>query len=145
MNRNIFRLLLLVPVSCLILSALEVFGNHENWPIEALTYDEWFINQPLADTAYILNRIGIAALLLMLISTIGLLLFWSPSRYIYVLSIFVALLAESPIFGNMDLPILIGKYQPILESVTGIASGMIIALLFTNPIKGYFIKENKDT
>lgn len=84
--------------------------------------------------------IGLAGIgiLYVLYTLIGLLLFWSMARHVYVAGYILFL----PLYPLMGYSVYSGMAQSI-NDVTMVLSGVLICLAYTSPVKGYFEKPNR--
>src|SRR5207245_1876001 len=126
MSRNHLRVLFLLPVILGSIGAADILGIQPKWPPEAQAYVQWYASQPLTLTAFLLNRAAFAGLLALVASTIGLVFFWSPARYIYVAALLLTFLGEVT-----DIPTLVGGWTKLLEAVAQTLIGVNVALVFT--------------
>jgi hypothetical protein len=78
-------------------------------------------------------RLALVGLVGMLVSTIGLLLFWSPARYVYIASIFCVLPDQFT-----ALPTLITGWENLLDNFGQLSIGLNIGLVFAQPGRRYF-------
>ena len=132
MSKSLLRILFLIPVIAGLLAATSFFGNH-SLPQPAEEYLRWYMNQPLEGAELILNRMALIGLVGMVASTIGLIMFWSPARYIYLVSLLLALSDQA-----VTLPVLISGWENFLDNVAQISIGLNLGLLFSMPGRTYF-------
>lgn len=81
------------------------------------------------------NMLGLITILTLVISWVGLFLFWNPARWMYLAAIVVPLL-YSAFFSFTILP-------PVSDAIgilSALLGGAILALIFCSPIKKQFIK-----
>jgi hypothetical protein len=78
----------------------------------------------------ILLAAGIPLILLVLVSSIGLFVFWRPARILYVVTIVAGLLL-TPFFG----PYVDAGWGRVFEDAAVIVSGVILALIYLSPLK----------
>lgn len=133
MNRATVRVLFLVPLVIAVLGTMSIFGDHSGWPQPAQIYLNWYRSQPLSGTVLFLNRAALLGLLGLALSTVGLLFFWSPARYVYLASLVLVLFGEIP-----DIPILASGWENLLNAVGNIVVGTNVALMFAGPAVQYF-------
>ena len=138
MSRAQLRILFLLPVIFGVAGAFGFFGGQTAWPEPAQAYFQWYLNQPLPPTGFFLNRAAAIGLLGLLLSTAGLLIFWSPARYIYLASLLLTFLGEVP-----DVPVLVGGWGKLLEVWAQTLIGVNLALIFFSPGKQYFSSSSK--
>jgi hypothetical protein len=60
-------------------------------------------------------------------------MFWSPARYIYLVSLLLALSDQA-----VTLPVLISGWENFLDNVAQISIGLNLGLLFSMPGRTYF-------
>jgi hypothetical protein len=135
---NIFRTVLIIHIAAFVLGVFGVFSPVTNWPDHALIYADWYQSQPTSQTDYIINRIAIASLIVMLLSAFFMLFFFSLARYFYIASILVATLTMLPVLYTKFDPVLLGGYTTFLNQVTAITAGIIMTLIFTEPLASRF-------
>ena len=135
MNRATLRVVFLVPIIVTFLGAMNIFGDHSGWPQPAEAYLNWYRSQPLSGIELVLNRVSLLGLLGLALSTIGLLFFWSPARFAYIVSLVLILFGEAPI-----VPILAGGWEHLLNAIGNIVVGAVVVLVFTGPAAQYFHK-----
>ena len=83
MTKALFRFVLLVPAIAIILGVwIMFFGDNSSWPDAARQYFEWYVAQPLTPYEFWRSKIGLLGLLGTLVSTLGIVLFWSPAIYL---------------------------------------------------------------
>ena len=126
MTRNHLRVLFILPLVLTVLGIVVIETAPEKWPQPAHDYLQWNLSQKLAPVYYLLNRVAIVGLLGLAASTIGLMLFWAPARYIYVASLLLTLGGDLA-----DIPLLIDGWAKVLESIAQTLIGVNIALIFT--------------
>jgi hypothetical protein len=125
-TRNQLRVLFIVPLVLTVLGILIIETAPQRWPQAARDYLQWNLSQKLTPVYYLLNRAAIVGLLGLVASTIGLMLFWGPARYIYVASLLLT------IGGDLaDIPLLVDGWAKVLESTAQTLIGLNIALIFT--------------
>jgi hypothetical protein len=95
-----------------------------------------------AITAYdmILLAFGIPLILLFLVSSIGLFLFWRPARILYVVTI-VAGFVLTPIFG----PYVDAGWGRIFEDAAVVVSGVILGLVYFTPLREMYDRPARAT
>jgi len=140
MNRAILRIFFLVPVACLALDAISVFGSHPDWPQPALDYLAWYRSTPLMGAAFIANRIALIGFVGLLVSSIALVVFWSPARYLYAASWVLILVGD-----YVDLPMLAGGWETILDDLAKLFAGANVVLMFSSVGAQYFTRANGRT
>jgi hypothetical protein len=133
MTRNQLRVLFILPLVLTVLGIVVIETAPEKWPQAARDYLQWNLSQKLAPVYYLLNRAAIVGVLGLVASTIGLMLFWGPARYIYVASLLLT-------FGGdlADIPLLIDGWAKVLESIAQTLIGLNIALIFTGESARHF-------
>lgn len=138
MTRFQLRILFLLPVVLGVVAALGIFGAHPQWPEPAQAYLAWFLQEPLTPMAFLLNRASAVGLLGVLISTVGLLFFWGPSRYTYLVSLLLSFLGAVP-----DVPVLVGGWDYLIDGVVQTLLGINVALIFSGSGRQYFFATRK--
>jgi len=133
MRRNQLRVLFIVPIILGAIGAADIFGTHAGWPSEAQAYFQWYLSQPLSATAFLVNRAAVAGLIGIVLSTIGLLCFWSPARYLYLAALLLSFSGEVT-----DVPVLVGGWVKLLEAIAQTLIGVNLALIFTAPGASHF-------
>ena len=134
MTKALFRFVLLVPAIAIILGVwIMFFGDKSSWPDAARQYFEWYVAQPLTPYEFWRSKIGLLGLLGTLVSTLGIVLFWSPARYIYVASAVVIVIANVP-----EAPVVVGGWVPFFDDVAQIFIGVSVALMFSEPAASWF-------
>ena len=137
MTKLRFRIFILVPAISLLLGMWIILGREApNWPEPAMQYLAWY--QGSAPTAFEFwtPRIGLLAMLGVVASSVGVLLFWSPARYFYVAFALLAVIAEVP-----TTPVLVGMPDVFLDNVTKIFIGICLALMFSQPCAAWFTRD----
>ncbi|HEY6281558.1 MAG TPA: hypothetical protein VIW72_07200 [Burkholderiales bacterium] len=140
MNRAILRIFFLVPAAFLALDAISVFGSHPDWPQPALDYLAWYRSTPLMGAAFIANRIAMVGFVGLLVSSIALVVFWSPARYLYAASLVLILVGD-----YIDLPMLAGGWETILDDLAKLFAGANAVLMFSSIRAPYFTRANSRT
>ena len=135
MNRAILRIFFLIPMVCLALDAISVFGSHPTWPQPALDYLAWYRSTPLMGAAFVANRIAMVGFVGLIVSSIALVVFWSPARYIYVASLVLLLVGD-----YVDLPMLVGGWEIILDDLAKLFAGANVVLMFSGIGAQYFAR-----
>jgi hypothetical protein len=140
MNRASLRIVFLLPavIGCFI--AIGMFGEHADWPRPAQVYLDWYTREPLLGTDLLFNRVALVGVLGLVLSTVGLLFYWSPARYAYLLSLVLSLFGEAP-----GVPVIAGGVVHLLDVVANIGAGAVIALVFFGPASHYFHKADGET
>jgi hypothetical protein len=135
MNKNLARFLFLFPLVAGFLGAFHMFGDR-HLPPQAQQYFEWFVHQPHSDVSFFFNRLAFAGLVGLALSTIGLLFFWKPAKYIYVLSLLLVLPDQAP-----AIPVLVTGFEHFLDNLVEIMVGLNIGLIFSQPVSSYFSRQ----
>ena len=135
---NIFRIILIIHIVTFFLGVFGVFSPEDNWPDPALIYADWYHSQTISQTDFIINRIAVASLIVMLLSSFFMLFFYSLARYFYIAALLVATLTMLPVFYTNYEPVLLGGYTAFLNQVTAITAGIIMTLIFTEPVASSF-------
>ena len=129
MNKNLFHLLLALPIVLISLSLIRSGMVHYSWPDEAVAYLNWYRSQPLSNTELLVIPIANGGLVLFVLSTIGLMMFWPPSRYLYVASIIMVFAGDA--VSAMGVPVVFGGWDALLDSLSSILVGINIGLVFS--------------
>ena len=133
MSKSLLRSFFLLPVIAGLLAVTSSFGHH-SLPQPAEEYLRWYMSsQPLEGSELILNRMALVGLAGIVASTIGLIMFWSPARYIYIASLLFALSDQV-----VTLPILVTGWENFLDNVAQIAIGLNLGLMFSMPGRTHF-------
>lgn len=140
MNRAILRIFFLIPAVCLALDAISVFSSHPDWPQPALDYLAWYRSTPLFGAAFIANRIALIGFAGLLVSSLALVFFWSPARYIYVTSWVLILVGD-----YVDLPMLAGGWEIILDDLAKLFAGANVVLMFSGVGAQFFMRADGRT
>lgn len=135
---NIFRIVLVIHIVAFLIGAFGVFSSETNWPDSALIYADWYRSQTISQIDFIINRIAVASLIVMLLSSFFMLFFFSLARYFYVAALMVATLTMLPVLYDNYEPVLLGGYTAFLDQVTAITAGIIMTLIFTEPVASRF-------
>lgn len=136
MTKFYFRVVVAMPLVAVLLTMWIAFsGVRPDWPEPALQYVAWYQNSLPTPFEYWIARLGMLGLVGLLISSLGVILLWSPARFLYVVSVVVAVVAEIP-----GTPVLIGMPEILLDNVAKIFLGVTIALIFTHPCAEWFTK-----
>lgn len=133
MSKLLARILFFIPMLIMALGLLSALGHEVALPKPAQDYLSWYLNQPLDVWHWLVNRIAAAGILGLVLSTFGLMFFWPPARYFYVVSTVFMML------GNIsDVPILETSYQLIIDDMLGIFVGLNIGLIFSVSMVRFF-------
>lgn len=138
MSKSLLRVFFIIPLIAGLLAIFSTFGDR-SLPPPAQEYFQWFISQPLVGVQWLSNRIALVGLVGVFTSTFGLLLFWSPSRYIYAGSVFLLLPDQFA-----ALPTLVTGLENLLDNLAQIIIGLNIGLIFTSPGRSYFFQGRKE-
>ena len=84
----------------------------------------------------LISNISYLALAATLISFVGLMFFWNPSRHIYAVSFALNL----PLLPFMGTHIASGTYQMFYD-LGVVLAGAILALLYYSPVRQYFVSK----
>jgi len=139
MTKLRFRILVLIPAISILLGMWVILGRENpDWPAPAIQYLQWY--QSTAPTAFEFwsARIGMLALLGILVSSVGVLFLWSPARYAYLAFALLAVIAEAP-----TTPVLVGMPDVLLDNLSKIFLGICLALMFTQPCAAWFVRRQK--
>ena len=137
MNKPLLRALFLIPVIVGGLEALSIFGDRA-MPQQAQDYLRWYLSQPLKGSELVVNRLGMIGLFGIASSTLGLLFFWSPARYVYLASLLLVLPNEFVV-----VPTLITGWENFLDNVGQITIGLNLGLMFSQPGATYFLSKHR--
>ena len=122
---NVVRTLLIAPVVLGLLVIGLSIVSPMSWPIPAQVYLKWYISHPMSTIFSIFNRLAFAGIVGILFSTFAVLLSWSTSRYIYLISVIATLL------GNIvDAPFLCGGLSTLIEDICSMFLGMNLLIMF---------------
>ena len=139
MTRLRFRILVLIPAISLLLAMWIILGRAApDWPAPAMQYLTWYQGSAPTTFEFWSARIGLLALLGIVASSVGVLLFWSPARYSYLAFALLAVIAEVP-----TTPVLVGMPDVLLDNLAKIFLGICLALMFTPPCAAWFARGPK--
>ena len=133
MSKLYFRLLVLLSVSTSILSAIVP----SIWPNEqALLLEAYLPETEMTDTMMWVSVVAIAVYaVLYIVETIALLLFVSWAKPLFIVLIVLAM----PLYLLMDVTVATPLVQ-FFYDVGMFCSGMLLVLLYTDPVAEYFKK-----
>jgi hypothetical protein len=133
MNRTIARVIFLLPLLLVCgVIAWSVLDDRAAWPVASQEYLFWYRAQ-LPETKLLFNGIGSLGLFVFVLSTIGLVLFWSPARYAYVVSVVLLIGGDIP-----AIPVLASGPGYFLNQVSTLALGLTLGMLFLDPVAQLF-------
>ena len=90
--------------------------------------------------ALIANRIAMVGFVGLLVSSVALVFFWSPARYLYVASWILILVGD-----YVDLPMLAGGWETILDDLAKLFAGANVVLMFSSVGAQYFARADGRT
>jgi hypothetical protein len=135
MTKMSFRVLVSIPaVVTIVAIALMLVREHSDWPAPALQYEAAVRLMPFTSAEKWITLLSIGSLLGAIASTVGLVLFWSPARYAYLLFVVCAVLVDIPL-----TPVLVGMPEAFLDNVAKFLFGLCLGLIFTEPCKSWFV------
>ena len=131
--KTVFRVLVVGEIVLGVLSILVYSFTQFTLPEPLRAYEE--MDSQTAVTARELILVALAALLLVLIliSSIGLILFWRPARTLFAFTVIFGLLI-TPFFG----PHVNTGWDTPLEEAASIITGIILALAYYSPLSVLF-------
>jgi len=137
MNIHAFRGLVLVTLAISIISAiLCIYMPTEATVAYYVFYGDNYIIEEPSLFIYITYLIGIT---LMIISVVGLLKTWQPSRFIFICSYIFMLPGYF-----IEPPLIYSPISQILYDLGMIGSGAIVAISFLEPMNSLFIKKSNN-
>lgn len=135
MSPNVFRILVVASVLLSVLSGLFDFL----WADDVTLQIKEFASEvePLWSDYKSSLVFGVATLstIILVISFIGLLIFWSPARYLYLANFLLTI----PFIPFLGTAVMSGP-EKTLQDIANISSGLIVALIFFSPIKERFVR-----
>ncbi len=136
MNRTVARLIFLLPLLLVfVLFGWSLLDDRSTWPVAAQEYLYWFRSQP-AETALAFSSLGLLGVIALILSTIGLVLFWPPARYLYLVSAVLALMGDIP-----TIPILVSAPGYVLNQASTLALGVTVTVIFFGPANKFFERD----
>ncbi len=137
MIKHVFRFAIIAYL--VFLGAFVIVGLRtiRGFPPEALHYVEWYAQIPMDRAEAITNRLGIASLIVSVISAIALLFYYRPAR----IGFFIAVLISEFCDLFIKNPLLTTGTLSVLDSMASFFSGAIIALAYFSPIKDHFSRK----
>lgn len=113
-----------------IVYVLLVMYLQPNYPAQVVSYQRWWLQQPLSTSAMVGTWIGYSGLALTTISAIALALFQRWARFLFLLGMAAQLLSECLI----DLPVLLPGILAFCNSIMGILAGLVLALSYSGTL-----------
>jgi len=139
MTKTAFRIIAIIPVITILLGGWAMLvGDRTGWPEPAMQYLTWYMSSPPTELEYWMPRLGMVGLIGIVVTSIGVILLWRPSRYLYAISALIAVIAEVP-----TTPVLVGMPEVMLDNIAKIFLGICLGLMFTQPVKGWFLQGEK--
>jgi hypothetical protein len=131
-TRNQLRILFALPVllTFIVIAMFEL--GRATWPPESTAYFRWYINQPSSQLDFLMNRLGLVGLVGLFAASIGLMLFWSPARYVYVFALVLTFAGD---FSSV--PGLVGGWSKVIESIAQTLIGINIDWSFRLRVLNY--------
>jgi len=140
MNKNIFRLLVLVFVSLTIIALLDALVLEQQYPKSAVPYLEWFYALPRSPLQLMLPYIGLFLISIVMLSSIGMMLFNNIARHVFTIAtIFLAIL-DAIIGLSLGVPQMFTLITIITGGIASYIVGAIIALSYWSNISENFVK-----
>jgi hypothetical protein len=134
MTKLAFRIVVLAPFIATIVGAWVISGaERADWPEPAVRYLAWYRSSAPTTFEFWTARLGLVGLVGMLVSSIGVVLLMSWARYVYVLSVAAAIVAELH-----TTPVLVNFPDALLDNLSKLGAGLSIALMFTSPCADWF-------
>ncbi|HHJ35821.1 MAG TPA: hypothetical protein ENJ87_08635 [Gammaproteobacteria bacterium] len=135
MSKNIFRTIVLLIFVIAILSG--VLGYY--YPTKATLefYEFYYSVHAATEDSILITATFFVGAILMIGSLIGILLFWRPSRWLYIIS-YILLIPSYYI----EPTFIYSPTSKILYDIGMIGSGVILAAMFLEPINSMFNKKS---
>jgi hypothetical protein len=102
-------------------------------PEELQAYEQAVAEAGYTTREWVLLGVGIVLLILVLISSIGLFVFWRPARLFYLLTL-IAGVALAPFYG----PYVDAGWGTLFQEAAMIISGVILALIYYSPLRDLY-------
>ena len=104
---------------------------------EPAKYQKWFLWQPLTTIENVENWIGLIGEMILVISSIGLLIFKNWARIGYTIAIPLCVLTQ-----YTTTPFLVWGWQMILSDLITLCLGVIVTVIWSKPINSLFKEES---
>ena len=134
MKTNTYKLLLLITLIFSQVSWLSSLYYPNDFALIVYTY--YIDNKLVVEEPLFIYLSYYAGMALMAISTIGMLLFWSIARVLFIFSFFLIV----PGYFT-QIPLLYSPIMEILYDLSMIGSGVILSVSFLEPINSFYIKK----
>lgn len=133
--KTLFRLLVIGEIVLGILTIIVHTLTESTLPPPLLEYVESQPSGSITGLDIFLFAAAAGILIMLVVSSVGLLVFWRPSRLLYLLTLVVALLI-APLLG----PEVNTGWEAPFDEAASVVSGAILALAYFSPIKVLFEK-----
>ena len=140
MNRNVFRVLVLIFIVLLATILLDAFVLIQEYPESALAYLEWFYAFPRTPLETILPYIGLGMIGVTMISTVGMMFFVNIARHAFSISIVILIIIDSVLGISLGVPQMFSVITLTTNGLSSLIAGLIIALSYWSEIGNEFKK-----
>lgn len=135
MNKHVFRSI--VVITFIISVSSFVLGYFYPSDLIASFYQFYYANHTGDPSSILLNSLSYTSLLFLIVSVVGMIMFWAPSRILFVISYIIIL----PHYF-IEPPLIYSPLSKILYDIGMIGSGVILAIMYLEPINSLFNKKS---
>jgi hypothetical protein len=133
LTKRALRFLIVAEILLAIIGGVLTVFTTSLLPEELQVYEQAVAEADYTAREWVLLGVGIALLVLVLISSIGLFVFWRPARLLYLMTLIVGVLL-APFYG----PYVDAGWGTLFEEVAMIISGVILALIYYSPLRDLY-------
>jgi len=130
-----FRALLAILFVVVVVALYLVHFATMELPEMAVLYIQWWRSQPLGTLQQLALQYGTPIHVVWLLSLVGLALFWSPARYVFLLCFMIVIFREA----LSPAPVVIPSEFVVLDNIIAVLSGMVLLAMYSKPINEMFV------
>jgi hypothetical protein len=133
LTKRALRFLLVAEILLAITGGIVTVFTESLLPDELQAYEQAVSEADVTTREWVLLGVGIVLLVFLLVSSIGLFVFWRPARLLYFCTV-IGGLALTPFYG----PYVDAGWGTLFQEMAMIVSGVILALIYCSPLRDLY-------
>ena len=133
LTKRALRFLLVAEILLAITGGIVTVFTESLLPAELQAYEQAVSEADVTTREWVLLGVGIVLLVFLLVSSIGLFVFWRPARLLYFCTV-IGGLALTPFYG----PYVDAGWGTLFQEMAMIVSGVILALIYYSPLRDLY-------
>jgi hypothetical protein len=135
LSKRSLRILIIAQLVLIVLSIVVAFTSESSLPEPLRAYEQARSDVDMTIRHWVLLGTGVLLIVGLLVSSIGLMVFWRPARPLY-LATNIAMIAWTPFAG----PYVTAGWVQAIDGVSLITIGVVLALIYWSPLSDLYEK-----